>query len=99
MNSPVPEHGTSLMMIEGGLTAIAIGVAFCLPRLGARYFSRIENIFGRLARKQGLAVIVVGITAVLLRLAILPLVPIPLPFAPDDFSFLALRGHLSLPED
>ncbi len=88
MNSPVPEHGTSLMMIEGGLTAIAIGVAFCWPRFGAGYFSRIENVFGRLARKQGLAVIVVGLTAVLLRLAILPLVPIPHPFSPDDFSFL-----------
>src|SRR5277367_285614 len=89
MNSAlVPERGTSLIMIEGGLTAIAIGVAFCWPRIGARYFSRVENLFGRLARKQGLATIVVGITAVLLRLAILPLVPVPHPFYPDDFSFL-----------
>jgi len=84
----VPERGTSLIMIEGGLTAIAIGVAFCWPRIGARYFSRVENFLGRLARKQGLAMIVVGITAVLLRLAILPLVPVPHPFYPDDFSFL-----------
>ncbi|MGB7267059.1 MAG: hypothetical protein WBC92_16205 [Terracidiphilus sp.] len=30
----------------------------------------------------------VGLTAILLRLAILPFYPIPLPFAPDDFSFL-----------
>lgn len=83
-----PGRYTSLMAIEIALTAIAIAVAFCWPRLGASYFSRIERDFGRLARKQGLAVAVVGATALLLRLAILPLCPIPLPFTPDDFSFL-----------
>lgn len=82
------DHGTAPMAIEIGLTAIAIAVAFCWPRLGSSSFSRIERAFGRLARKQGLAVVVVGVTALLLRLAILPLCPIPLPFVPDDFSFL-----------
>jgi hypothetical protein len=82
------DRGTSLMMIEGGLTLVGIAVAFCWPRLGAGYFSRIERAFARLARRQGLAVAVVGATALLLRLAILPLCPIPLPFVPDDFSFL-----------
>jgi hypothetical protein len=82
------DHGTSLMMIEGGLTLVGIAVAFCWPRLGAGYFSRIERAFTRLARRRGLAVAVVGATAFLLRLAILPLCPIPLPFVPDDFSFL-----------
>jgi hypothetical protein len=85
---PSSGRGTSLMMIEGGLTLVAIAVAFCWPRLGFSYFSRIERAFGRLARKQGLAVVVVGATALVLRLAILPLCPIPLPFVPNDFSFL-----------
>lgn len=76
------------MMIEGGLTVVAIAVAFCWPRLGSSYFNRVERAFARLARKQGLAVAVVGITGLLLRLAILPLCPIPLPFVPNDFSFL-----------
>jgi hypothetical protein len=35
-----------------------------------------------------LAVLVAGLSVVLIRLAILPLCPIPLPFNPDDFSFL-----------
>jgi len=81
-------RGTSLMAVEVGLTMVGIAVAFCWPRLGSNYFSRIERAFGRLARRQGLAVAVVGVTALLLRLAILPLCPIPLPFVPDDFSFL-----------
>jgi hypothetical protein len=75
-------------MIEFSLTVIAVVLAFCFPRLGSRYFSRIERAFGRLARRQGLAVAVVGFAALLLRLAILPLCPIPEPFVQDDFSFL-----------
>jgi hypothetical protein len=82
------ERGTSLMMIEGGLTVIAIAVSFCWPRFDSAYFSRLEQIFGRLARRKGLAVAVVGVSAFLLRLAILPLCPVPHPFAPNDFSFL-----------
>lgn len=84
----VPQHGTSLLLIEGGLTAIAFGVAFCWPRLGFSGFSRIEHAFARLARRKGLSVAVVGLTALVLRLAILPLQPIPQPFTHDDFSFL-----------
>jgi hypothetical protein len=83
-----PENGTSLILIEGGLTSIAFGMAFCLPRLGFGWFSRIEHIFGRLARRKSLSVAVVGFTGLLVRLAILPLCPRPLPFIPDDFSFL-----------
>src|SRR5215469_17862030 len=87
--SPAPEQDRpALILIEGCLTAIAFGVAFCLPRLGSDFFSRIERVFGRLARRKGLSVAVVGLTAFLLRLAILPLSPIPRPFVQDDFSFL-----------
>jgi len=75
-------------MIEGCLTAIAFALAFCWPRLGATNFSRVERTFGRLARRKGLSVVVVGLTALMLRLAILPLSPIPKPFVQDDFSFL-----------
>ncbi len=87
--SPDPQTGkASLLMIEGGLTLLVTAVAFGWPMIGTRFFSRVENAFARLARKQGLAVFVVGLTALLLRLAILPVCPIPLPFVPDDFSFL-----------
>ncbi len=82
------DHGPSFLLIEGGLTAIAVAVAFCWPRLGSGCFSRIERAFGQLARRKGLSVLAVGLTAFLLRLAILPLSPIPHPFIHDDFSFL-----------
>jgi hypothetical protein len=76
------------MLIEGGLTVIAIAIAFALPRLGAPWFARIERAFAGLARKKRLSVLIVGAAALLARLAILPICPIPLPFVQDDFSFL-----------
>jgi hypothetical protein len=76
------------MLYEGYLTTIATAAAFAWPRLGNRWFVRIESAFGRLARRKGLAVASVGISTFLLRLAIIPFCPIPLPFLPDDFSNL-----------
>lgn len=87
--SPAPERDRpSLILIEGCLTAIAFAVAFCWPRLGSNIFPKIERAFGELARRKELSVAIVGFTAFLLRLAILPLSPIPKPFVQDDFSFL-----------
>jgi hypothetical protein len=83
-----PQQGPSLLLIESGFTAIAFALAFCFPQLGSAFFSRVESAFGGLARKKSLSVAVVGLAALLLRLAILPLCPIPEPFVHDDFSFL-----------
>ena len=85
---PAPSNDISILSIEGGLTAIAFALSFCLPRLGASFFSSIERRFGQLARKRGLSVAIVGAAALLLRLAILPIRPIPYPVYTDDFSFL-----------
>jgi hypothetical protein len=86
--SATREHGLSLILIEGCLTAIAFAVAFCWPRIGSAWFSRVEHAFSNLARRKTLSVAVVGLAALLLRLAILPICPIPQPFIHDEFSFL-----------
>ncbi len=86
--SPAPEHAASIMATEGGLTLIAVALAFAWPRIGKRWFRRIEVASGRLARRQGAAVASVGIATFLLRIAILPAFPVPLPFNPNDFSNL-----------
>src|ERR1700739_487646 len=88
ISSAAPQHGASLMMIEGCLTAIAFAGAFALPRLGSRFFARAERFFAQLARKKRLSIVLVGAAAFLLRLAMLPLCPVPRPFIQDDFSFL-----------
>ena len=82
------EQAATLTLLEGCLTAIVLGLVFAWPRLGASWFTRIEQSLGRLARRKMVAVVVVGLSGLGLRLAILPWCPIPLPFVPDDFSFL-----------
>ena len=82
------DNGLTLLLIEAGLTLIAIATAFAWPRLAARHFSRVESVLGKLARRKVLAASMLGVTMLVLRLAILPVVPIPHPFSTDDFSFL-----------
>jgi hypothetical protein len=86
--APATKDAASLISIEAGLTAIAVAVAFCWPGFGAAWFAHIERAFSRLARRKSLSVVAVAAGAFLLRLAILPLCPIPKPFIHDDFSFL-----------
>jgi len=78
----------SLLVIDSGLAAIAIAASFAWPRLGDKAFTKIEKSLARLARSRGLAAFAIGASVLLLRLAILPVYPVPLPFVPDDFSFL-----------
>ena len=80
--------GLSLPVFELGFTLIAIALALCWPQIGSGFFSRLETLFGKLARKRGLSIFVAGATACLVRLLILPVSPIPQPWIQDDFSYL-----------
>jgi hypothetical protein len=77
-----------LLGMEFGLTAITVTLAFVWPKLGAGFFERSERRLARLARCKVWTVAVAGVSVIALRLAILPLLPIPLPIVPDDFGFL-----------
>ncbi len=82
------QPGPGLVLIETGLAGMAIVAVLGWPRLGCSFFSRIERPLAQLARRKGLSLAFVGLAALLLRLAILPLCPVPHPFSTDDFSFL-----------
>jgi len=86
----------SLGLIEGCLTAILAAGAFVAPRLGSAWFSRIERTFAVWARNKSLVVAAVGLATLVLRIAMLPFKPIPLPFIPDDFSFLLSANTFAL---
>jgi hypothetical protein len=96
MSSPgTPEQAATLTLLEGGLTAIVLGLSFAWPGMAASWFSRIENLLGKLAKKKFASVLLVGLSGLVLRLAILPWCPTPLPFVPDDFSFLLASDTFS----
>ncbi|HEV2728970.1 MAG TPA: hypothetical protein VGV15_02970 [Terriglobales bacterium] len=84
-----------LTAIEICLTAIAVVLAYVAPNLGAAWFEKIHKASLRLARRRGLAVLVVGMAALAARLAVLPVLPIPQPGIHDEFSHLLLADTLA----
>jgi hypothetical protein len=76
------------LKIEAGLSVLALVLALTVPNLGSHWFEAIERSFGRLARRRGLSVLVVGLTALALRAALLPILPIPQPLIQDEFAYL-----------
>jgi hypothetical protein len=76
------------LKIEAGLSVLALVLALTVPNLGSRWFEAIERSFGKLAKRRGLSVLVVGLTALALRAAFLPILPIPQPLIQDEFAYL-----------
>jgi hypothetical protein len=74
--------------IESLLASLALLVALAYPQLGSNWFAKIEWAMGRLARNRRASILVCGLAALALRAALLPVLPLPLPFVHDEFSHL-----------
>lgn len=77
-----------MLLIECVLVLVAAGIALLRPTIGARWFEIAERAFCNLARRRWISVVVVGATALALRLALLPVLPIPEPIVHDEFGYL-----------
>ncbi|MBI3670559.1 MAG: hypothetical protein HY237_12350 [Acidobacteria bacterium] len=74
--------------VELALVVLAVALAWYRPQLGAKAFHALESVGGRIARRRMLSVVAVGLLALVIRAALLPVVPVPVPAVEDEFSYL-----------
>lgn len=78
----------TMLRIETGLVLLAFLIAFVYPQLGSHWFENVELRLSQLSQRRALSVALVGLTALLLRAAVLPIEPIPEPIVHDEFGYL-----------
>lgn len=83
-----------ILLIEFGLFLLVAALAFLRPQTGSRFFEVFEQRFAKISEKRGWCVLAVGAVAVLARIAVLPILPVPQPWIADEFSHLLLADTL-----
>jgi hypothetical protein len=77
-----------MLLIECILVLVSVLLALFCPAVASRFFESTERTFSRLAARPPLAVLAVGLFALGLRAALLPIIPIPEPIVHDEFGYL-----------
>src|SRR5205809_3102767 len=83
----VHEVHSRMLLTESALVLSCLLLAFVFPKSSSSLFSPVERGFANLARRNHAGVLVVGATALVLRAAVLPILPVPYPGVHDEFSY------------
>ena len=76
--------------VEAVALLCVIVLAFLAPRFGRRCFIQCERMFERFAMHRTQALLAATVLPVVIRLALLPALPVPQPYTPDEFGYLLL---------
>src|SRR5579864_481053 len=77
-----------MLWIEAGLVVMFLFLGLIFPSLGNGHFEKLERGVKSLVRRRILSVVLVGLFALGLRAAFLPILPIPEPVVQDEFGYL-----------
>jgi len=75
-----------VLMAAAGLLVVRAGRR--VPRSEPHFLASLERAFGRLARRQRLAALLVGLSVIAVRVGLIPLLGVPEPRWHDEFSYL-----------
>ena len=78
----------SFLILEVGSALLVLLLAFALPQVTGGFTGPVERWAGRLAQRRTATIALIGISAPLIRLLLLPVAPIPQPERHDEFSHL-----------
>ena len=75
-------------VLSGALVLALLTALGLLPRGGERAFAALESAGSRLAKKRILAIFSIATAAILMRILLLCITPVPVPEFGDEFSYL-----------
>jgi hypothetical protein len=78
----------TLLGWESLLVSLALLVSLTFPRLGCGWFAQAETVLTSISRRRTASLLICGLAALILRAAVLPILPIPVPLVQDEFSYL-----------